>query len=124
MSYKTRWVLGGVETEYFDLLMEVDISQSSDEIYADRRFSSCRYHFCDFLGADLTYLNVDDPHKTLVNDLLVSKRFPDVKLALVAEEIMARTLCEGYIRSSLELGNVWEMKLFDRKAHALDWCSN
>jgi len=123
MPYNIVWEERGASTKFTGKITIDEINQANDEHYGDPRYDDIKYQLFDFTSADLSAITLDDAKYPAAIDKAANTYKLILKVALVAKDDYAKTLCREYINLSMQFNSTWVFGVFDSYKKAKDWCS-
>ncbi len=121
MAYEIIWESRGVLFRLSGDVIDADLLDANEEVYAHPKFAEMRYQIVDFSVITHFGISADAVARAAKLDQQASLRNPDVKVAIITSEPLLRGLSSLYSRSHTALGGAWRTKTFDTEAEAREW---
>ena len=120
MGYELMWEPEGLRIRFHGAVTDEDLLRVNTERYADPRFgASIRYQLMDALDVTEVTAKTETVRMCARSDLEMSKRFPDLGVALVVNRVALYGLARLY---QLQVGSSpWETQVFPDLPAARAW---
>lgn len=112
MPYTINWSDDHTIVVFTGLVTFQELREIGATHYGDSRFDDLRYVIVDFSQADLAQITLDEPIILASLDSVAVAYNARLKLALVIADEYQRSLCEKYIKDSIDFHSSWSHRIF------------
>jgi hypothetical protein len=119
MAYITFWEEKGIRWIFNSDLTNDDLLKCNQELYEDTRFLNIDYEICDFTAVEKFSLESDVVRQVARMDVEQSKRNPNIKVAIISNELVIRGLTRMYQITGD--ASAWETQIFNNEEDARVW---
>ncbi len=119
MPYHIDWENSGVYLKFHGIIKNKDLTQSAIDVAKDPRFPQLTYSIADLIAVDDFNVSVSETIKKTKSDKNLTQQLTGQKVAVVANNLLARPLLQIY-EWQME-GSGWEIQLFDNIKNARAW---
>ena len=124
MNYQICWNSNGTLIIFTGDIDINDIESLKDELHGDNRFYDRAYSIVDFRHCDGSKIQTKDLVFTIGRTIGASITLKSFKLALIANKIHSRELCQSFIDENEKANSPWSFRLFESIEDAKLWCES
>ena len=119
MAYETFWEEKGIKWVFSGDLTNENLLKCNKELYNDKRFLDIKYELCDFSLVKNFNINSDTVYKVAKMDLEYSLKNPDIKVAIIANDLVLTGFTRMY--QIINEPSAWETEIFKNEKDAREW---
>ena len=121
MPLKTYWESEGFVYECSGIVTAEEIAEINFDFLDVPEGVTPRYQLIDATSIELMDLNELDLVDISADDLSISRKYPNVKVAMVARDQKTRNIFLHYIKISWAINTSWEIRVFSELEAAREW---
>lgn len=123
MPLKTYWEQEGFVFECSGVITAEDIEKINFDFLDIPKGVTPRYQLINCLCCDKMELNKLDLVNISADDLAVSRKYPNIKVAMVGTNPKFKAVFMDYMQISWAINSSWEFRIFDTMEAAREWLS-
>lgn len=121
MPIRTYWEPEGFVFECSEVVTAQEIAEINFDFLNVPVGITPRYQLINAEAIDRFDLNELDLVNLSADDLSVSRKYPNIKVAMVSQDKEARKLFMDYIKISWAINTSWELRVFNTLEAAREW---
>lgn len=123
MPLKTYWEQEGFVFECSGVITAEDIEKINFDFLDIPKGVTPRYQLINGLGCDKMELDKLDLVNISADDLAVSRKYPNIKVAMVGTNPQFKDVFMDYMQISWAINSSWEFRIFETMEAAREWLS-
>ena len=124
MPITTYWEPEGFVFKSSGVVTAEEIFESGDEFLAVPEGITPKYQLVDCLHVEQFNLSEVDVVNISADDLAASRKYPNIKVAMVAQKGHVTEKFVNYLKVSWAINTSWEIRIFNSVESARDWLSH
>ncbi len=124
MPITTRWEPEGFVFKSSGIVTAEEISESGDDFLNVPEGINPKYQLVDCLEVLEFELSEVDVVNISADDLSASRKYPNIKVAMVAQKGHVTEKFVNYLKVSWAINTSWEIRIFNSLESARDWLSH
>lgn len=124
MPVKTYWEPEGFVFKSSGIVTAQEIMEGGDQFLKVPEGISPKYQLVDCMAVDQFDINDVEVVNISADDLSASRKFPNIKVALVARKDHVTETFMKYLKVSWAINTSWEIRIFNSLDAARDWLSH
>ena len=121
MPLKTYWEPEGFVYECVGVVTAEEIAAINFDFLNIPEGVTPKYQIINGLGAEKMELDKLDLVDITTEDLAVSRKYPNIKVAMVGTDPAFIQIYQDYMRISWAINTSWEIRIFDTLEAAREW---
>ena len=121
MPLKTYWEQEGFVYECSGIVTAEEIAEINFDFLDVPEGVTPRYQLIDATSIELMDLNELELVDISADDLSISRKYPNVKVAMVSSDQKTRNIFLHYIKISWAINTSWEIRIFSELEAAREW---
>jgi len=121
MPVKTYWENDGFVYETNGIVTVAEIQKAGLDFHKVPKGVTPKYKIIKALNIDELLLSEADVFEISMTDLSLSRKYPDLKIAMVAHKGQVTEKFMKYLKISWAVNSSWEIRIFNSLATARDW---
>ena len=121
MPLKTYWEPEGYVYECLGVVTAEEIAAINFDFLDIPEGVTPRYQIINGLGAERMEVDKLDLVDISADDLAMSRKYPNIKVAMVGTDPTFRQVYDDYMRISWAINTSWEIRIFDTMEAAREW---
>ena len=124
MPIVTHWEAEGMVFECKGIITAEEGIESGEEFLRVPQGVTPKYQLVNCLQAEKFELNDLDMVDISADDLSASRKYPNIKVALVGQNSHVHNKFMNYLKVSWAINTSWEIRIFNSLESARDWLSH
>ena len=124
MPITTYWEPEGFVIKSIGIVTAEEIFESGDDFLQVPDGISPKYQLVDCLEVERFELDEVDVVNISADDLSASRKYPNIKVAMVAQKGHVTEKFVNYLKVSWAINTSWEIRIFNSLVSARDWLSH
>ena len=124
MPINTYWEPDGIVYECKGVITAEESIESGDKFLQVPEGVTPKYQLVDCLQAEYFEISEMDMVDISADDLSASRKYPNIKVALVGKKGHVHDKFMNYLKVSWAINTSWEIRIFNSMESARDWLSH
>ena len=124
MPIKTYWEAEGFVYDCRGSVTAQEIFESGDDFLEVPEGVFPKYQLVNCLGVEQFDLDEMDVVNISADDLAASRKYPNIKVAMIAQKGHVTEKFMSYLKVSWAMNTNWEIRIFNSVEAARDWLSH